>query len=281
MRRWLGTDAEGSAVGAGGMGAASSAGAAASPAPGRHRNHRQPRAAANRTGSARRTPDVAAVASSCCKRACSTSCGNGRFRADRSGASCSSCCSCCTSCRRGHNRKPVRPQPHNRKPVQPQPHNRKPVRQPHSQPHNPSCSRCCNRCCSSCTSGNGACGSSRGCGRADQPEFRSAVSCSSLTHTSCRREHNHSSARRHSRKPVQSPHSRSVRPLHSTLVRNPCRSHRSFRWQQLLQPQSFRPSMRSKSSKPKLWLHRPTLTTSAPKTMFHFIEQRLLFLNCG
>ncbi len=52
-------------------------------------------------------------------------------------------------------------------------------------------------------------------------------------------------------------------------------------WQQLLQPQSFRPNMRSKSSKPKLWLHRPTLTTSAPKTMFHFIEQRLLYLNCG
>ena len=55
----------------------------------------------------------------------------------------------------------------------------------------------------------------------------------------------------------------------------------SHDWQQLLQPQSFRPSMRSKSSKPKLWLHRPTLTTSAPKTMFHFIEQRLLYLNCG
>ena len=52
-------------------------------------------------------------------------------------------------------------------------------------------------------------------------------------------------------------------------------------WQQLLQPQSFRPIMRSRSSKPKLWLHRPTLTTSAPKTMFHFIEQRLLYLNCG
>jgi hypothetical protein len=55
----------------------------------------------------------------------------------------------------------------------------------------------------------------------------------------------------------------------------------SHDWQQLLQPQSFRPNMRSKSSKPKLWLHRPTLTTSAPKTMFHFIEQRLLYLNCG
>jgi hypothetical protein len=52
-------------------------------------------------------------------------------------------------------------------------------------------------------------------------------------------------------------------------------------WQQLLHPQSFRPIMRSRSSKPKLWLHRPTLTTSAPKTMFHFIEQRLLYLNCG
>jgi hypothetical protein len=55
----------------------------------------------------------------------------------------------------------------------------------------------------------------------------------------------------------------------------------SHDWQQLLQPQSFRPSMRSRSSKPKLWLHRPTLTTSAPKTIFHFIEQRLLYLNCG
>jgi len=42
-------------------------------------------------------------------------------------------------------------------------------------------------------------------------------------------------------------------------------------WQQLLHPQSFRPNMRSKSSAPKLWLHRPTLTTSAPKIIFHFI----------
>jgi len=47
--------------------------------------------------------------------------------------------------------------------------------------------------------------------------------------------------------------------------------------QQLPQPWLFRPNMRSKSSKPKLWLHKPTLTTSAPKNMFHLIEQRLLF----
>jgi hypothetical protein len=43
------------------------------------------------------------------------------------------------------------------------------------------------------------------------------------------------------------------------------------------------PSIRSSSSKPWLWLHNPTLTTSAPIT-FHFIEQRLLFcwsLCCG
>jgi hypothetical protein len=37
-----------------------------------------------------------------------------------------------------------------------------------------------------------------------------------------------------------------------------------------------RPSMRSRSSKPKLWVHNPALMTSAPKTMCHFIEQRLL-----
>jgi len=35
-------------------------------------------------------------------------------------------------------------------------------------------------------------------------------------------------------------------------------------------------SMRARSSNPKLWLQMPTLTTSAPKNMFHFIEQRLL-----
>jgi len=49
--------------------------------------------------------------------------------------------------------------------------------------------------------------------------------------------------------------------------------------QQLFAPQHpprFRPNMRSSSSKPKLWLHRPALRTSAPKIMFHFIEQRLL-----
>jgi hypothetical protein len=49
--------------------------------------------------------------------------------------------------------------------------------------------------------------------------------------------------------------------------------------QQLLQPPhppEEAPSKRSRSSKPKLWLHKPTLTTSAPKSMFHFIDQRLL-----
>jgi hypothetical protein len=49
-----------------------------------------------------------------------------------------------------------------------------------------------------------------------------------------------------------------------------------FGWQQLLQPQPSRPNMRSSNSAPKLWPHRPTLRTSAPTTMFHFIEQSLL-----
>ena len=46
--------------------------------------------------------------------------------------------------------------------------------------------------------------------------------------------------------------------------------------QQLLQPQPFSPSRLSRSSKPKLWPHRLTLTMSAPRIMFHFIEPRLL-----
>jgi hypothetical protein len=36
------------------------------------------------------------------------------------------------------------------------------------------------------------------------------------------------------------------------------------------------PNILFSSSKPKLWLQSPTLTTSAPTNMFHFIEQRLL-----
>ncbi len=46
---------------------------------------------------------------------------------------------------------------------------------------------------------------------------------------------------------------------------------------QLLQPQLSRPSMRSKSSNPKLWLHKPRPSTSDPTTMFHFIEPHLLW----
>ncbi len=42
-------------------------------------------------------------------------------------------------------------------------------------------------------------------------------------------------------------------------------------------PQHPFPSIRSKSSKPKLWPQRPTLRISVPKNMFHFIEQRLLY----
>ena len=49
-------------------------------------------------------------------------------------------------------------------------------------------------------------------------------------------------------------------------------------WQQ---PPLFRPSIRFSRSKPKLWLQRPKLTTSAPKNMFHFIEQRLLYMELG
>jgi hypothetical protein len=49
--------------------------------------------------------------------------------------------------------------------------------------------------------------------------------------------------------------------------------------QQLLQRPP--PSIRSSSSKPKPWLHRLALITSAPRTIFHFIEQRLLTWNCG
>jgi hypothetical protein len=47
--------------------------------------------------------------------------------------------------------------------------------------------------------------------------------------------------------------------------------------QQLDWQQPPLPSMRFRSSKPKLWLQKLMLTTSAPKNMFHFIEQRLLY----
>ncbi|HWB14686.1 MAG TPA: hypothetical protein VG826_36015 [Pirellulales bacterium] len=49
-------------------------------------------------------------------------------------------------------------------------------------------------------------------------------------------------------------------------------------WQQ---PPLLRPNIRVSRSKPKLWLHRPRLTTSAPTNMFHFIEQRLLYMELG
>jgi hypothetical protein len=48
-------------------------------------------------------------------------------------------------------------------------------------------------------------------------------------------------------------------------------------WQQ----PPLRPNIRVSRSKPKLWLHRPRLTTSAPTNMFHFIEQRLLYMELG
>jgi hypothetical protein len=41
-------------------------------------------------------------------------------------------------------------------------------------------------------------------------------------------------------------------------------------------PQPPVPSMRSKRSKLNPWVHRPAVTTNAPKNMFHFIEKRLL-----
>jgi hypothetical protein len=53
-----------------------------------------------------------------------------------------------------------------------------------------------------------------------------------------------------------------------------------FGWQQLLQPQQSRPSMRSSNSAPKLWPQRPTLRTSAPTNMFHFIEATSPYKYC-
>jgi hypothetical protein len=59
-------------------------------------------------------------------------------------------------------------------------------------------------------------------------------------------------------------------------------------WQQLVSQQDawqqlplLRPNILVSRSKPKLWLHRPRLTTSAPTNMFHFIEQRLLYMELG
>jgi hypothetical protein len=47
--------------------------------------------------------------------------------------------------------------------------------------------------------------------------------------------------------------------------------------QQLLwQPQPLEPSIRSSNSKPKLWLQVARATTIVERTMFHFIERRLL-----
>ena len=56
----------------------------------------------------------------------------------------------------------------------------------------------------------------------------------------------------------------------------------SAAWPQAVQPQSFRPNMRSRSSKPKPRPQRPTLTTSAPKTHvpFHRATSPLRW-NCG
>jgi hypothetical protein len=47
------------------------------------------------------------------------------------------------------------------------------------------------------------------------------------------------------------------------------------------QPPPFSPSMRSKSSKPNPWLHRATLTRSAPKIILLLIEQPLLYSELG
>jgi hypothetical protein len=47
------------------------------------------------------------------------------------------------------------------------------------------------------------------------------------------------------------------------------------------QPPPFSPSMRSKSSKLNPWLHRATLTRSAPKIVLHLIEQPLLYSELG
>jgi hypothetical protein len=46
-------------------------------------------------------------------------------------------------------------------------------------------------------------------------------------------------------------------------------------------PQLFIPKSRSKSSSPNPWLHRATLTRSAPKIVLLFIEQQLLYNELG
>ncbi|MCL6504267.1 MAG: trigger factor, partial [Pirellulales bacterium] len=52
----------------------------------------------------------------------------------------------------------------------------------------------------------------------------------------------------------------------------------NFSQQLALQQPPLEPNIRFRRSKPKLWLHRPTLTTSAPTNILLFIEQRLLCL---
>ena len=47
------------------------------------------------------------------------------------------------------------------------------------------------------------------------------------------------------------------------------------------QPPQFSPSMRSRSSKPNPWLHKATLTRSAPKIVLLLIEQPLLYSELG
>ena len=47
------------------------------------------------------------------------------------------------------------------------------------------------------------------------------------------------------------------------------------------QPPPVQPNMRSKSSKPNPWLHRATLTRSAPIIVLPFIEQQLLYSELG
>jgi len=55
-------------------------------------------------------------------------------------------------------------------------------------------------------------------------------------------------------------------------------SQQAVSQQLALQQPPLEPNIRFRRSKPKLWLHRPTLTTSAPTNILLFIEQRLLCL---
>lgn len=49
--------------------------------------------------------------------------------------------------------------------------------------------------------------------------------------------------------------------------------------QLLVQPQPLAPSIRSRSSKPKPWVQVARPSTNDPRSMFHFIDRRLLYKN--